>query len=648
MEILNKINSPSDLKGLSKKELCTLVSEIRSKIITTVSKNGGHLASNLGIVELTLALHLAFSFPEDSLIFDVGHQAYAHKLITGRRDNFATLRQSGGLSGFTNRGESPYDIMTAGHSGSSLSYAVGIAEANRIAGNNAYTVAVIGDGSFTNGMIYEALNNAASNHLRLIIVLNDNEMSISQNVGSLSRYFTRMRTGKAYFTFKLVMKRGFSAIPLVGKALTSAARRLKDFFKRLLITQNMFESLGLEYFGPVAGDNTDKLCSVLAEAKQVAAENGAVVVHVNTKKGMGYRPAEDSPDLFHSTGPFDPEEILTPVVKRNGAKVQTFTEAFSDYLLRKAEENEKICAVTAAMANGCGLSAFKQHYPTRFFDTGIAEEHAIAFAGGLSARGMVPIVTVYSTFMQRVFDQVWHDVALQGGNVVLVLSHSGVVPGDGITHQGIYDVSLFAPVPGLTIYTPSCCGDLAACLDAALAKDGPSVVRYPKGADTAYPTQDFIEIPAREPHGHSPGRIKRFGNGNGARSRILAVTYGRIAEQVHHAMADYTTETGNPCAMAVLHRVMPLPLNPVDMPELYALCEEAEEILFAEEGIRTGGIGEIFASQIAESFPEKRVRIRAIEDGFLPHDTTARLLAKVGLDSKSLLSWMKSESSEER
>jgi len=575
-----------------------------------------------------LALHRVFSFPEDALVFDVGHQAYAHKLITGRQERFSTIRQGGGLSGFTNRAESEYDVMTAGHSGSSLSYAIGIAEANRIAGNGAYAVAVIGDGSFTNGMIYEALNNAAANRLRLIIVLNDNEMSISQNVGSLSRYFSRIRTSEAYFHFKMVLKRTFSAIPVVGKGLTSAARRIRDFFKRLLITQNMFESLGLEYYGPVAGDDSGKLCAVLAEAKQRAAERGAVVVHVNTRKGRGYKPAEESPSRFHSTGPFDPD----PPENREDAplKKMTFTDAFSEHLLWEAERNDRICAVTAAMTDGCGLAPFQKKYPARFFDTGIAEEHAVTFAGGLAHSGMKPVVTVYSTFMQRVFDQVWHDVALQEADVVFALSHSGAVPGDGVTHQGIYDVSLFAPVPGIRIYSPSTYTDLRAALSTALAEHGPGIVRYPKGYEAEYPVKDFREIDG--------GRVKRFGNGP---ARLLVITYGRIAGNVHDAAEAFAAKTGIPCAAAVLWRIVPL-----ETEDLLPLIGEAERILFVEEGIRTGGIGEMFAARMAECCPGKPVRIRAVEDGFLPHETLPELIRRIGMDRDALIRWME-ETAEE-
>jgi len=622
MEFLNQIQSPSDVKRLSEKELDALSAEIRGTIIETVSKNGGHLASNLGIVELTLALHSVFTFPEDSIVFDVGHQAYAHKLITGRRSRFSTLRQGGGLSGFTNREESEYDAMTAGHSGASLSYAVGIAEANRIAKNGAYTIAVIGDGSFTNGMIYEAMNNAASHKLRLIIVLNDNEMSISPNVGALSRYFSRMRTSEAYFAFKLGLKRFFSAIPLVGKGLTSGARRIKEFFKRLLITETLFENMGLEYYGPVSGDDIGKLRKVLTEAKKQAAEHGAVVVHVNTKKGKGYKPAEDFPSHFHSTGPFSTEDIPKP--KKDRRKNPNFTEAFSDVLLEEADKDNRICAVTAAMTDGCGLGEFRKRYPDRFFDVGIAEEHAVTFAGGLASRGMKPVITIYSTFMQRVFDQVWHDVALQNANAVFVLSHSGVVPGDGVTHQGIYDVSLLSPIPGIRIYSPDTSEELKKAFSASLKEKGAAVVRYAKGQGAGYDEEAFQTFDG--------GKIKRFGEG---KADFLAVTYGKIAENLYHALEEYTKKTGKTAAMVVLTRIVPM-----NTEAFRDLTEEAERIFFVEEGIRTGGIAEQFAVEAAEKLSGKPVRIRAIEEGFLPHGTIEELYRRVGMDTESLIAWL--------
>lgn len=623
MKILDKIQTPSDVRRLSREELSPLCAEIRETILRTVSKNGGHLASNLGVVELTVALHRVFSFPEDAVVFDVGHQAYAHKLLTGRRERFSTLRRGGGLSGFTSRMESVYDVMTAGHSGSSLSYAVGLAEANRIAGSEAYTVAVVGDGSFTNGMIYEALNNAAVHKLRLIIVLNDNEMSISRNVGALSNYFSLIRTSEAYFTFKMALKRGFSAIPVVGDGMIAVARRVRDVMKRILITQNMFESMNLTYYGPVAGDNLERLETVLSEARSRSAENGAVVVYVNTRKGKGYPPAEEEPDRFHSTGPF----VLTGASSAETSGVserRTFTEAFSDRLLREADRDDKICAVTAAMTDGCGLSAFRERYPERFFDAGIAEEHAVAFAGGLSRRGLKPVVAIYSTFMQRAFDQVWHDVALQGSDVVFVLSHGGLVAGDGVTHQGIYDVSLFSPVPGIRIYSPSTCAELERVLSLALRERGPAIVRYPKGEEPDYPTEEFYEIDG--------GCVKRFGEGA---PRLLVLTYGRISGNVYDAAKAYAEKTGVPCAMAVLWRICPLPIESIQ-----GMVSTAERILFVEEGIRSGGVGEALAARIAESYPGKRTHIRAIEEGFLPHDALPALFRLVGLDADSLLQWM--------
>ncbi|MBQ1965777.1 MAG: 1-deoxy-D-xylulose-5-phosphate synthase, partial [Clostridia bacterium] len=450
----------------------------------------------------------------------------------------------------------------------------------------------------------------------------DNEMSISPNVGALSRYFSRMRTSEAYFAFKLGLKRFFSAIPLVGKGLTSGARRIKETFKRLLITETLFENMGLEYYGPVAGDDIGTLIKVLTEAKKQAAEHGAVVVHVNTKKGKGFKPAEDSPSRFHSTGPFSTDGLAK--ITDGGKGTPTFTEAFAAALLAEADKDSRICAVTAAMTDGCGLGEFRKRYPDRFFDVGIAEEHAVTFAGGLASRGMKPVVAVYSTFTQRVFDQVWHDVALQNVHALFVLSHSGVVPGDGVTHQGIYDVSLLSPIPGIRIYSPDAAEELKKVFASALREKGTAVVRYAKGQGAAYREEDFQSFDG--------GKSKRFGEG---RVELLAVTYGRIAENLNRALEEYSKKTGKTAAMVVLTRIVPM-----NTEAFRDLTEEAEQIVFVEEGIRTGGIAEQFAAEAAEHLNGKPVRIRAVEEGFLPHGTTEELHRRVGMDTEALLAWL--------
>ncbi|MBR4185332.1 MAG: 1-deoxy-D-xylulose-5-phosphate synthase, partial [Clostridia bacterium] len=513
MKYLPEIRGPEDVKALPEEALPVLADELRETILSVVSKNGGHLASNLGAAELAVALHRCFRTPEERIVFDVGHQAYAHKLLTGRYGLFPTLRQTGGISGFTNRSESPFDVMTAGHSGSSLSAAVGIAEAERMAGSDRWTVAVIGDGSFTNGMVYEALNSLADSGLRICVVLNDNEMSISKNVGGLSRHLSAIRTSGRYFSFKLYAKRIFSKIPLVGGGLVRAARGFRDLVKRTTGAETFFEKLGLEYIGPVNGNDIKKLIRVFEEAK---TKDGPVIVHCVTKKGLGYPDAEAHPELYHSTGPFDLEKGVLP------QPLSGFTAAVSDTLVRMAEKDGKITAITAAMKDGCGLAAFAERVPERFFDAGIAEEHAAAMAGGMAAAGLKPVLVLYSTFSQRIFDQLWHDVALQGSHILLCLSHAGLVPGDGVTHQGIYDAALLSRIPGITIRSPSSPEEIPAALEAAAREDGIAVVRYPKGkGDGEVSSVSWIA------GGDGLWSRAEFGDPDAPR-RSLVVTYGRI------------------------------------------------------------------------------------------------------------------------
>ncbi len=617
MQILPKIKTPRDVKTLSKAELRTLAEEIRQKIIETAAKNGGHLASNLGMVETTIALHTVFDCPEDAIVFDVGHQCYAHKLLTGRYEQFETLRRRGGISGFTNREESPYDITTAGHSGSALSAAIGIAEAKRISGDDSWTVAVVGDGSFTNGMVYEALNNLDNQNLRIVFLLNDNEMSISKNVGSMSRYLGYIRTSEGYFAFKMVLRRIFSHIPLIGKGLIYGARYVRDTLKRITNSETFFENLGLKYIGPVSGNDIDRMVSVLEEAK---SRNAPVIVHAITKKGLGYSPAQERPDRYHSTSGFILNDTDDGVKNEKTTPQTTFTSEFSRQICEKAAENEKICAVTAAMTDGCGLAKFAEKFPERFFDTGIAEEHAVTMAGGLSLGGMIPVVVMYSTFSQRVFDQLWHDVILQKTPMILMLSHSGLVPGDGVTHQGIYDVGLFSRLPGVHIYSPDTFGDMRKSFDKALEYEGLSVIRYPKSGEAEYDVT-FEDC----------GTWKKYTAGPRA-DRTCIITYGRIAGNVIKAVSELhkmNPESGY--TAAVLEQIRPMPVA-----ELDELTRNTERIVFVEEILRSGGIGEFFAAQIG-----RKVEIVAIEDGLLPHGSVGDLMQLTGLDTASLIEKLK-------
>ncbi len=611
---LPNIHSPADLKKLSDRDIPALAAEIRQEIIGTLSENGGHLASNLGMVEATLALHRTFSCTAeertDTIVFDVGHQCYTHKLLTGRYDRFRTIRQNGGISGFTNRQESPYDAMTCGHSGSSVSAAMGIAEANRLkygVGRDApWTVAVVGDGSFTNGMIFEALNSLAGRQLNLIILLNDNEMSISKNVGGLSKYLSYIRTSESYFTFKLVLKRLFSAIPLVGNGLVRGARAVRDFLKRVTNSETFFENLGLEYIGPVDGNDYRRMVHVLEEAK---SKPDPVIVHMKTKKGMGCAPAEEHPERFHSAAPFD---IDTGAPKKSSSGI-TFTSVLSEQVCALAEQDDRICAITAAMTEGCGLAEFSRRFPDRFFDVGIAEEHAAALAGGLAMSGMTPVLVLYSTFAQRVFDQLWHDIRLQNAHVVLALSHCGLVPGDGVTHQGLYDVSLFRSVPDVTVWSPATADDLRRDLDRAVHGEGLCIVRYPK--DTV---QDWQNIPFTE----TSDILRRASFGTGR--KLLVCTCGRIA----HDVAAVLTDKKIPAELVILDRILPLPSDELCQ---IAASEPFTAAVVIEEGVTSGGIGEAIAAKLP-----LKTHIFAVDDPLIPHGSLDHIKKIAGLDRASL------------
>lgn len=605
--MLEKIKSPADLKWLNEEELTCLSSEIREKILETVSENGGHLASNLGIVELTVAIHRVFFRPEDKIIFDVGHQCYAHKLLTGRADKFDTLRKRGGISGFTNRDESDFDTVTAGHSGSSVSAALGVAQAAALSGSDAHTVAIVGDGSFTNGMIYEALNNCAGKKLKLIIVLNDNGMSISPNVGGLSDYFSRIRTSSSYFSFKCFMNRHVSKIPIVGKHVVNIARRIKNFVKRISFSDNLFESMGLDYLGPVDGHDMEKLTAVLREA---GAHDECTIVHVRTKKGFGFEPSERAPHMYHSTAPFDRKTGNAC----HAGSVNTFTDTVSETLCRAAETDHKICAVCAAMTDGVGLDGFADLYPDRFFDVGIAEEHAVTFSGGLSISGYHPVCVLYSTFAQRVYDQMFHDIVLQKTPMTLLLSHAGFVPGDGVTHQGIYDVALFSSIPNIRIFSPDNYSELSLLLADSLSSPYADIIRYPKGSESEYDRTCFVR------HGDVFSCVPE-----GAEAVIL--TYGRISALAVSAVAV----TKALCGVVRVSRLLPIPTD-----EILEALDGAKLVYILEEGIKQGGFAERFASAAAEHGFYGKIIIHAIDGALVPHGTVAELYEKYGFTEENI------------
>lgn len=572
MSYLDRINGPADLKKMNGAELDALSGEIREKIIDTLSKNGGHVASNLGVVELTVALHRAFDLPNDSIVFDVGHQCYVHKLLTGRKDSFHTIRQQGGISGFTNPFESEYDAFGAGHSGTSVSAALGIAKANKLSGKDAYSVAVVGDGSFTNGMIYEAINNCSSDTPNVIIVLNDNEMSISKNVGAMSSYLSEVSNSRSYIKFKnkvyafCLKTKGF------GNVLLATGRFFKNVIKKIFMTKNYFECFGLKYFGPVDGHDRELLELVFEQAKR---KKRPCLVHVVTQKGKGYPFAEKRADKFHSVGPFDKESGETKIAKYD------FSACFGDCLSALAEENENIVAVTAAMEGGTGLSKFSSKYNDRFFDVGIAEEHAVTFCAGMAAAGKKAVFAVYSSFLQRCYDQLIHDVAIQNLPVVIGIDRAGLVPGDGKTHQGIYDSSFLLGIPEFNVYTPENYTDLKEALSEAIASSCPCAVRYPKGTETVYDNSGFVRC----------GDISVCDIGEGERT-VAVITYGRITSNVYFAKEHLD---GYKIRIIKLHKI-----KPIEYDVIFEKCSSFEKICFIEEGIRNGGVGMHVAAEFGK------------------------------------------------
>ena len=487
--MLEEINSPQDLKKLTLQQKKKLAEEIRNYIIEIVSKNGGHLASNLGVVELTIALHTVFNVPEDKIIWDVGHQCYVHKILTGRREEFKNLRKPNGLAGFPKSNESPADSFNTGHSSTSISAALGMARARDLQEKNNAVIAVIGDGALTGGMALEALNDAGYSKCKMTVILNDNEMSISPNVGGLNKFLGKLRTKKLYTTTNNLLKKQISSVPVIGKPMVVGIQRIKRAIKQLVIHKMFFEDIGFTYFGPVDGHNIEELESILKTSKQV---NGPVLIHVLTKKGKGYKFAEKNPDKFHAISPFNIEngELKTP-------KEKDYSKVFGEKIVELAKENSKIVAVTASMKNGTGLADFAQEFPYRFFDVGIAEQHAVTMAAGMAKEGMIPFVPIYSSFYQRAYDQVIHDVAMQNLPVIMCVDRAGIVGADGETHQGTLDMAFFRLVPNLTIMAPKDFKEFEDMLEFAVGLNKPVVIRYPRGgedADVKFKSHAKIEL----------------------------------------------------------------------------------------------------------------------------------------------------------
>ena len=576
--ILNKINTPDDLKALSESEMEPLCGEVRDFLIENVGKTGGHLASNLGVVELSLALHRVFSTPHDSIIFDVGHQSYVHKIVTGRKDKFHTLRQSGGISGFEKRSESEHDCFGTGHSSTSISAAIGIAEANRIKGeNDRFTIAVVGDGAFTGGMIHEALNNCDP-HLRLIIIVNENEMSISKNIGHFAENLSRIRSSRGYVKTKRFTRRALSRIPLVGKSISRFFTSFKKSLKNAVYKSNYFEDLGLYYIGPIDGNDYFQVENALHNAKE-QGEN--VVIHIKTKKGKGYEPAEKDPGGYHS---------MPPANKRTTDK-PTFSEVFGRKLTELAREDKSICAITAAMCDGTGLCPFRESHPERFFDVGIDESHALTFAAGLASEGMKPVAAIYSTFLQRGYDNIIHDIALQSLPVTLCIDRAGLNGADGATHHGIFDVAFLSHIPGMTIYTPVTEKTLEMALEEAIKDGKPSAVRYASGREDEKVLEAF----------YSNDKISslslRSDIGKEEKPDILIVTYGRIVLEAMKAK-EALEKNGKKCGIVLLEKLKPYEETAKNL--LSYMPKDGGLLLFLEEEIREGGCGMMLTDALAE------------------------------------------------
>ncbi|HOJ98326.1 MAG TPA: 1-deoxy-D-xylulose-5-phosphate synthase [Termitinemataceae bacterium] len=610
-KILPRIRGPHEVKHLSRQELQQLAEELRQEIIYRVSRNGGHLASNLGIVELTLALHRVFDSPQDKIIWDVGHQCYPHKLLTGRYRNFSGLRKKEGISGFPKRSESPHDVFETGHASTSISAALGMLVAERSRGSSHRVIAVIGDGALTGGLAYEALSHAGQLQIPLIVVLNDNSMSIGPNVGGISKHLSMLTMKASYQRMRNLIDRCVKKIPLIGQWLYTWIVRFKNAIKILFYPRNFFVDLGFEYVGPIDGHHMLTLEEVFRDIKQL---NRPVVVHVVTQKGRGYKLAEKNPAQFHGIGSFSIEDGM--VEKTAGF---TFTDGFGKAMVTLGEACPSLVAITAAMEKGTGLTPFRERFPERFFDVGIAESHGVTFAAGLAANGLLPVVAIYSSFMQRAVDQVIHDVALQNLPVIFALDRSGVVPEDGETHQGIYDISLFRSVPHMALLAPATAGELEQMLRWALEQRRPVMIRYPKAP---CPKE---EETCMQPLETGRGAFVRRNGGE----VCLAFTGSLLPEALK--AAEILDKEGIPLDLYNFRFIKPL-----DEVHLFSIIKSYRLFIIAEEGVREGGLGEHLVTRLSEIGIETSCKVLGIPEGPLPQGTRQELLSLCGLDGTTL------------
>lgn len=608
--ILDRITAPNDIKKLKPEEYAQLAGEIREFLINTISVSGGHLASNLGVVELTMALHLVLDLPKDKIIWDVGHQSYTHKLLTGRRDAFDGLREYGGMSGFPKRTESKCDAFNTGHSSTSISAGLGIAAANKLNNNDGTVVSVIGDGALTGGMAYEALNNAAQLKRNFIIILNDNEMSISANVGGVSKYLNSIRTGQAYNRLKKRVLGVLSKLPVCGNFLINKIRKTKSGIKQLLIPGMLFEDMGIKYIGPIDGHDVERLVDIIGEAKKL---DKAVMIHVVTKKGKGFAPAEERPEKFHGVGPFDVNTGDALKVKK-----LDYTQVFSNTMLEIAKKNPKLVAITAAMPDGTGLTAFKKAYPDRFFDVGIAEEHAVTFAAGLASEGQKPVVAIYSSFLQRAYDQMLHDVCIQDLPVVFALDRAGLVGNDGETHQGIFDLSYLTSIPNMSIFAPKNARELKEGLEFAVSHSGPIAIRYPRG--TAY--QGLEEFAEPIVFGKSEVLYRE--------KDIALLAVGSMVE-VAKEVRENLKKLGFYVSLVNVRFVRPIDEQCID-----ELAETHSLLVTMEENVINGGYGEKVVSYLNRRRCKAEVLTIALPNVYVEHGNIKVLRQHSGIDADSI------------
>ena len=600
--MLEQINSPQDVKKLTLKEKQELAEEIRKYIIEVVSENGGHLASNLGVVELTIALHSIFNVPEDKIIWDVGHQSYVHKIITGRREQLKNIRKLNGIAGFPKTKENEADCFNTGHSSTSISAALGMARARDLQGKDNSVIAVIGDGALTGGMALEALNDAGFSKSKMTVILNDNEMSISPNVGGLNKFLGKLRTKKLYTRTNNLIKKQLSTIPIVGKPTVKVIQKIKRAIKQLVIHRMFFEDIGFTYLGPVDGHNIEQLESILEMSKQV---NGPVLIHVLTTKGKGYEIAEKNPDKFHATSPF---YIDTGESKK--AKGKDYSKVFGDKLVELAKSNEKIVAVTASMKDGTGLTRFSQEFPYRFFDIGIAEQHAITMAAGMAKEGMIPVVPIYSSFYQRAYDQVIHDVAIQNLPVIMCVDRAGIVGADGETHQGTLDMAFFRLVPNLTIMAPKDFKELEDMLEFAVNLKKPAVIRYPRGGES-------VDVKFQNHSDIQEGKAEIVQKGND----VTIIAIGKMVAKAMKMAEELSAKEGK--TIEVINARF---LKPLDEQTIRSSIEKTKNVITIEDGTKINGLATTIKELIVDNnLQDIKVTMYAYPDEFIQHGSVEEL-----------------------